>query len=110
MLHFANYETVKLNVGYPTAFNIAIIGILVAVSILTARRRSGGISFMDMTQTTQIKGLAILLVVVGHLWFHVSESRAVPILGDYSVTVFLILSGFGITNTFTKKQLEGFFS
>ncbi len=80
-----------------------------SLSLLFLRRRGDDSLFLDVAQTDQLKGIAIVLVIIGHLWYHVSESKAVPILGDYAVTAFLIISGFGMTISYTRKKLNNFF-
>jgi peptidoglycan/LPS O-acetylase OafA/YrhL len=74
------------------------------IALLTKHKTTT--TFLDRTQTDQLKGIAILLVVLGHLWVHVSSVRAIPVLGDYAVTLFLILSGFGLTISQTTKPVN----
>ena len=99
-----NYEISKLYVSHPMFNNLAILCVLVLVSALSVRRHSG--SFLDIGQTDQLKGAAILLVIVGHLWIHVAGLTVIPLLGDYSVCMFLILSGFGLTASLTKETFS----
>jgi peptidoglycan/LPS O-acetylase OafA/YrhL len=106
---FTNFEIIKQPFDYPTSSNLYILFIILIVSFFSFRKRKDTPNFMDVTQTNQLKGMAMLLVVVGHLWVHVSQFLAVPTLGDYSVTVFFILSGFGLTTSAKKKGVEKFF-
>ena len=99
-----NYEISKLCVSNAIFNNLAILCVLVLVSVLSVRRHSG--SFLDIGHTDQLKGAAILLVIVGHLWIHVAGLTVFPLLGDYSVCMFLILSGFGLTASLTKKTFS----
>lgn len=58
--------------------------------------------------TTAIKGIAILLIVichVGQFGFHI---RMFVPLGGIGVAVFLILSGFGLMESYTKYGLKDF--
>jgi peptidoglycan/LPS O-acetylase OafA/YrhL len=64
-----------------------------------------GTIFLDIFQTEQLKGVAILLVIIGHLWVHVICPGDVPVLGGYAVSLFLILSGFGLTLSVKNKPL-----
>ncbi len=93
----------------PTLSNLCILACLICASLLTFKRRDTASSFLDTVQTTQLKGLAILLVVIGHLWVHVTTKAAVPILGGYSVSVFLIMSGYGLTLSVKRKGINDFF-
>lgn len=57
--------------------------------------------------TRQMKGLAILFVLLGHsrMWLHL-DNIVPPIFstaGAWGVTIFLILSGYGLTESFLKK-------
>ncbi len=61
--------------------------------------------FLDRTETDQLKGIAILFVVLGHLWVHVSDNRPTIILGDDAVALFLLLSGFGLVKSYLHKPL-----
>ena len=59
--------------------------------------------------TDQLKGLAILLVVLGHLFvtkFFDSSSHTVNYLGAQGVAIFLILSGYGLTKSFQKQGID----
>lgn len=49
-----------------------------------------------------IKGFAIVLVLVGHL-------NIIPRAGAYGVALFLFVSGFGMSESFKVKDGEGFF-
>jgi peptidoglycan/LPS O-acetylase OafA/YrhL len=100
---FSNYQLVKLIIPFATLQNLILLLILLAIAIAT--RRKENTKFLDQTQTDQLRGIAILLVVVGHLWVHVSSNRAVPVLGDYGVSLFLILSGFGLVISNTKERI-----
>ncbi|MHC4295836.1 MAG: acyltransferase family protein [Planctomycetota bacterium] len=59
---------------------------------------------MDRLQTEQLKGLAIFLIVLGHLWVHLSQAGARLVLSGDAVAMFLILSGFGLTISRRRKK------
>lgn len=64
---------------------------------------------MNKQSTEQLKGIAILLVVIGHLFvtkFINSTNPAFNYLGAQGVAIFLILSGYGITTSYIKKGLD----
>jgi peptidoglycan/LPS O-acetylase OafA/YrhL len=98
-----NFEHSKLPIPYPTLQNFLILFIIFGFTLLLRKREAT--TFLDRTQTDQLKGIAIILVVVGHLWVHVSEFRAYPVLGDYAVTLFLFLSGYGLSKSYTNRDL-----
>ena len=104
---FSNYELTKLIIPYSTLQNLIILLLLIIIAGCTRKKEFS--SFLDIKQTEQLKGIAILLVVVGHLWVHVSSNRAVPVLGDYAVSLFLILSGFGLSISQTKEKIKADF-
>ena len=98
---FTNYESLKLAVTDPRLINLYIWLLLFGVTLFTIQRRET--VFLDVTQTDQLRGIAILLIVVGHLWVHVSNNRPAIILSGEGVSLFLILSGFGLTRSQLKK-------
>lgn len=59
--------------------------------------------FFDRYHTNAIKGIAILLVLLGHIGF-------IPHAGAYGVVLFLMLSGFGLVQSYLHSGLSNFFS
>lgn len=96
-----NYEASKLSIDYPTITNIVILGLLLLISLLWTRKQST--TFLDKDQTDQLRGGSILLVIMTHLWQHVSTVVATPDLGGYGVSIFLLISGFALTSTLGRK-------
>ena len=97
---FQNHETVKLALHSPLLSVIVIYGGIILLIISTAKRNNFRSAFLDRTLTDQLRGLAILLVVTGHIGIHVldrSSSHIFPVLGNYGVSLFFVLSGFGLT-------------
>ena len=99
---FRNYELNKLAIDAPGIANVAILLILIAVCILTGKRRES--QFLDRVQSDQMKGLAISLVVLGHLWVHVSDVKTEIILSGDAIALFFIFSGYGLTLSNTNKD------
>ena len=60
-------------------------------------------------ETNQLKGLAILMIIVQHLSQSFGVSIANP-LGPIGVYLFLFLSGFGLTFSFLKNGRKGYVS
>lgn len=103
-IFFNNYERSKIFIDCPTFFNLIILSSLFILALLSITKKST--IFLDVSQTDHLKGIAILLVIVGHLWVHVIRPEAVPVLGGYSVALFLSLSGFGLTLSYERKPLD----
>lgn len=64
---------------------------------------------MNKQTSEQLKGIAILLVVLGHLFvtkFISNSNLAFGYLGAQGVAIFLILSGYGMTTSFLNKGLD----
>ena len=57
----------------------------------------------DRDHTIELKGVAILLVMLGHV-------NVIPHAGAYGVALFLMLSGFGLVQSYIKSGLDSFFS
>jgi len=55
-------------------------------------------------QTDQLKGIAVLMVIVGHLWVHVSLSPIPLIFSGDAVALFLFFSGYGLTISDKSNQ------
>lgn len=102
-MNYLNFETEKWLVQNPTLSNAIILFVIICVAVATVARKKN--NFLDRTQTDQLKGVAILLVVTGHLWSHVSLNNAVPNFAGYAVALFLILSGYGLTRSWQMGAL-----
>jgi len=86
---------------------------ILSILILISFRKSVREQPLSILQTTQMKGIAILIIIVSH----VAQALAYPgylslfhHLGFPSVAIFLILSGYGIFLSIEKKGLNNFFS
>ena len=91
-----NYENSELPVQNPDLLNFIFLFTIVGLILLTIRKDNSS-NFLDRIQTGQLKGIAILLVVFGHLWVHVVQQRPHFIFGRDGVALFLLLSGYGLT-------------
>ena len=90
-----NFEVDKLLVSQPDLTNFAILIILFIIVIFSLKRRRT--TFGDAAHSNQAKGVAILLIIVGHLWVHVSSQEPSLVFSSEGVSLFLILSGYGLT-------------
>lgn len=64
---------------------------------------------LSLQNTTNMKGVAILLVILSHIGHDGFHHRMFVPLGGFGVAIFLILSGYGLMESFKKKGLENYF-
>jgi len=101
---FTNYEATKLHIDNPYLLNSLIYATLLLVTLVTLKKKKS--TFLDFSQTEQLRGLAMLFVVIGHFWHHVcNENGPFFAFGDYSVTLFLLLSGYGLMSSHMTRQI-----
>jgi peptidoglycan/LPS O-acetylase OafA/YrhL len=101
-----NYEITKLAIQSPSLTNFLILAILALAVFASIRRSAGPFSFLERSQTDQLRGIAILLIILGHLWVHVSQTKADAVLAAESVTIFFVLSGYGLTVSTKRGPLS----
>lgn len=109
--YFVNYEVTKLHINNPVLLN-SLIYLTLFIAILATLRKSPS-TLLDFSQTEQLKGLAMIFVVVGHFWYHVcNENDSFLVFGDNAVTLFLLLSGYGLmsSNMARKVHAREFFT
>lgn len=63
---------------------------------------------LNKTTTTSIKGIAILLVIIAHVGHVGFGIRLLVPLGCFGVSVFLILSGYGLMESYSRNGLKDF--
>lgn len=103
---FANYEINKLAIIHPDLLNLLIIALFFCVVVVTAKKEeSVSRQLLSRLHTDQLRGVGIFFVVLGHLWVHVSKTKAQIVLSGDSVSLFLILSGFGLYISSRNKIL-----
>lgn len=110
---FATYETHKLVVTSPWGESVSLLCVLLLAGFFWQGRRTT--TPLDPIQTCQVRGLAITLVIVGHLWVHVVGAQEAVGFGAQAVSAFLLLSGYGLrlsarntppdAPTFLKRRL-----
>ncbi len=86
-----------------------VVGVLLFAMAVSARRTKDN-SFFSSQTTTEIKGLAILMVVFSHIgYFLVSDHHFLVPLSNYAglgVDLFLILSGYGLTVAALRRPVS----
>lgn len=65
--------------------------------------------FLSKVFTTNLKGIAILLVVISHIGDGGFHHRIFVPLGGFGVAIFLVLSGYGLMESHKLKSFENFF-
>lgn len=87
--------------------------VVLAVILFSFRKKGAGDEGEDPlgpATSRQIKGVAILMVLLGHL-AHLLGLIQMPVtsfLGAQGVELFLFLSGYGLVSSYKKKGLAGF--
>jgi len=85
-----------------------VIGALVVLLLISIRKKPK--EFFPKSTTDELKGLAILLVVLSHIgYFLVNDHRFLLPLSNYAgvgVDLFLLLSGYGLTMSALQKPLS----
>ena len=66
------------------------------------------IEFANRKCTTTLRGLAILIIMIGHVGVSGFNCRYFNPFGGIGVAMFLFLSGFGLAESFKKNGLDGF--
>jgi len=92
----------------------ALILVVIVIAASFRRAEDGGTvtPFIDWVGTVQLKGIAILLVIISHLKLlkFISLPYDFSFSGAWGVAIFLLLSGFGLTQSYLKNGVSnGFF-
>ena len=85
---------------------------ILSILILISFRKSEREQPLSILQTNQMKGIAILTIIVHHVGQAVGNPGYLSLfhhLGFPSVAIFLVLSGYGIFLSIEKKGLNNFF-
>ena len=64
--------------------------------------------FANKQCTTALRGLAILIIMIGHVGVSGFECRYFNPFGGIGVAMFLFLSGYGLTESYKKNGLDSF--
>ena len=99
-----NYETTPLNIQSPDNANLIIFLIVLIVSFYSFKKKSASSDPLNKNQTDQLKGIAIVCVIIGHIWVHVSKNSSAIILSGDAVALFFLLSGYGLTISLKNKS------
>src|SRR4028118_1719433 len=86
---------------------------ILSILILISFRKSVREQPLSILQTNQMKGIAILIIIIVHVSLWLGNPGYLSLfsrLGFPSVAIFLVLSGYGIFLSIEKKGLNNFFS
>jgi membrane-bound acyltransferase YfiQ involved in biofilm formation len=103
----SNFQNTKIEILSPELINILLLLFFFLISLLTIKKdRKALNNFMSYDQTEQLKGIAIFFVILGHLWVHVSITKPSVVLSGDAVSMFLILSGYGLSKSSKLKIIK----
>lgn len=87
-----------------------VVGAVLLLALVISARRTKDNSFFPLQTTSELKGLAILMVVFSHIgYFLVSDRNFLVPLSNYAgvgVDLFLILSGYGLVASALQRPLS----
>ena len=95
---FANHIADRISLTDPGITAFFIYFIILAAIFLSISKAPKKQDFLNFTQTQQLRGIAILLIMLGHLKSNVlvSNNYMSFYFGDCGVSLFLFLSGYGL--------------
>ncbi len=112
ILGYRNNLTIKLDLNNPLVFNLIIVGGIIFFMFFP-RRKNMKSDLISMEHSEVIRGFSILIIIIHHLCRHaISDPSDLIIfynLGHIGVGLFLILSGYGLSESYKKKGLNDFF-
>lgn len=91
----------------PTLKVFALLVVVFFPSVLTIKKGGGNYQLLDFNYTNCLRGVAILLIMTGHI-VGTMEFRYITPFGGIGVALFLFLSGFGCNESYKYKGLGGF--
>ena len=106
MEFFATHIANRIPLADPKATVFFIYGVILTALLLSISRSSRKQDFLDFSQTEQLKGIAILLIMIGHLNSNVLVTNAcIPLwINNCGVYLFLFLSGYGLMRSQQLKS------
>lgn len=109
---YQNHDAAKLELANPTVFNIVLIGAMILLFYYPSKKNRED-SLLNLGVTTELRGFAIFIIIVGHLCRHALRNKMdLPLFFDsgyIGVGVFLFLSGYGLMESYKSRGLERFF-
>lgn len=93
--HIAN----RIPLSDPKLTAFCVYFLLLLIVLLSTSRTKTNQHFLDLTQTVQLRGIAILLIMIGHLGSNVLVRNSfipAPLLSTCGLYMFFFLSGYGL--------------
>lgn len=93
---------------YLTAF----IAFLFLIGLFVVRKSAGAQAKLTFEQTNILRGLAILVIIIHHVSLRTADPNGLIAfynLGHFGVGIFLALSGYGLAESYKKKQVAHYF-
>lgn len=84
---------------------IILTFILLSIIFPKSRNDKENDKYLSFDTSTILRGIAILLVIFQHIGGSFGTNLLTP-LGGTGVAIFLVLSGFGLNESFKKKELD----
>jgi peptidoglycan/LPS O-acetylase OafA/YrhL len=97
-----NFQAARMIVATPELTNLILIAIML-IFCAPVGKRAESPELLGLSQTDQLRGLAILLVVLGHLWVHVTNTMPRLLFGGDAVWLFLMISGYGLMRSYRDE-------
>ncbi|WP_421658224.1 acyltransferase family protein [Leptothermofonsia sp. ETS-13] len=102
----------KILLENPIFLHLSLIAVF-SILLLSTLRKSSAEKPLSIQQTNQAKGLAIIIVIIHHICVFVlnDPTPLLPLcrIGFVGVSVFLILSGFGLAISLERNGVNQFF-
>lgn len=113
IIQYQNHDIEKVIINNPIQFNLELFIIFGALFFIINKKENKPENFLCKNLTNEIKGVAILAIIIHHLCRHTISNTSDLIifydLGYVGVGLFLFLSGFGLTSSLIDKGNENFF-
>ncbi len=75
---------------------------------ITKNKSEASNKFMDRNYTTTLKGISIFMIMLCHMSCFWTGGRLLSPLGGTGVAIFLIISGYGLTESYKRQGLANF--
>jgi len=105
MEFFASHIVNRIPLTDPKETTLFIYAIILTVIFLSILKTPKKLELLDFTQTRQLRGLAILFIIIGHLKSNVLVRNEYIsfYFADGGVSLFLFLSGYGLMRSHQLK-------
>jgi peptidoglycan/LPS O-acetylase OafA/YrhL len=106
---YQNHNFTKIEDPYIIYFTAVFYFLIIILTFKKINDRNN-FDFINRAHSDELKGIAILFVVIGHVGWHVlgpkSKQNFIS-FADFSVSLFFILSGYGLYLSSKYKELTG---